>query len=397
MRVSLINLEAQHAELFPELRTAFERVTRSAHFIGGPEVEGLEAELAARTGAHYAVGCGSGTDALILTLLGAGVRPGDQVIVPALSFYATAGAVALIGATPVFADIEPATLGLDPRSVAKRAAECNRLRAIVPVHLYGGPLPLEALSEIAADHRAALIEDAAQALGARHAGGGGVGSGSSAGACFSFYPTKNLGALGEAGCVCCDDLERVEQLRRLRNHGSDGPYRHREVGWNARLDALQAAFLRVKLAHFDSWNECRRANARDYDEQLGALGAAPAGTRPADSAFPVVLPFAPPAPAQHAFHHYVIRVPADRRNALRVALDEAGIDTAVYYPRGLHREESFAHLLPGKGSNHRHGANDSLAETEQACLEVLALPVHPSLQGSDRDRVIAAIHSFFLR
>ncbi len=390
-RVSLIDLGEQHAALLPALRGAFERVATSARFVGGPEVEALETEIATRTGANYAVGCGSGTDALIVALLAEGVGPGDQVIVPALSFFSTAGAVALLGATPIFADIEAATFGLDPQSAAERAEGCTRLRAVVPVHLYGGPTPLEDLRVLAKSYGAALIEDAAQALGAHHADGVGVGAGSDAAACFSFYPTKNLGALGEAGCLCTDSAERAERLRRLRNHGSEGGYEHREVGLNARLDALQAAFLREKLEHFEGWSERRRANARDYQARLRDLGAAvaqPDETRPEAHRLPVVLPADLPSPGRHAFHQYVVRVPADRRDALRASLDAAGIDTAVYYPRGLHRERCFEARETERGP---------LPETERACREVVAIPIHPSLRQEDRERVVAAIAAFFLR
>lgn len=388
MRVALIDLERQHAALLPELRAAFDRVAATARFVGGPEVEGFESELAARLDTPHVVGCGSGTDALILALLAAGTGPGDEVIVPALSFFATAGAVSLLGATPIFADVDPATLGLDPGSAAERAASCARLRALLPVHLYGGVTALDPLRALAAEHGAALIEDAAQALGARHADGGAVGGGASDTVCFSFYPTKNLGALGEAGCVATADGDRAERLRRLRNHGSDGAYRHREVGWNARLDALQAAWLRVKLAHFDDWVARRRANARDYDERLAALGAGSAGSKPEDHALPVVLPARPAGGGLHTFHQYVIRVPAARRDALRGALDAAGIDSAVYYPGGLHQEACFASL--GQ-------AGLALPETERACGEILAIPVHPGLRPEDRERVVTAIAQFFLR
>lgn len=363
-------------------------MTTSARFVAGPEVEALETELVAHTGAAHVVGCGSGTDALILALLAEGIRPGDEVIVPALSFFATAGAVSLLGAVPVFADIDPTTFGLSPSSAAERATECTRLRALIPVHLYGGAAPLGALRELAGEHAAVLIEDAAQALGARHADGSAVGSGPGNAVCFSFYPTKNLGALGEAGCVSTDSAERAALLRRLRNHGSEGTYRHREVGWNARLDALQAAFLRVKLAHFEGWSAARRANAGDYDARLRDLGAGKAGTRPEEHRLPVVLPAHPPSPGCHAFHHFVIRVPGEQRDALRSSLDAAGIDSAVYYPGGLHREACFESL--GQ-------AETPLPETERVCREILALPVHPSLRAADRERVVAAISGFFLR
>ncbi len=388
MRVRLIDLEAQHAALLPALREAFERVATTARFVGGPEVEALESELGARLGAPHVVGCGSGTDALMLALLAVGLRPGDEVVVPALSFFATAGAVSLLGGIPIFADVDPRTLGLDPTSAAERAASCSRLRAVLPVHLYGGVTELDPLRAIAADRGAALIEDAAQALGARYADGRAVGSAVSDAACFSFYPTKNLGALGEAGCVATADPERAQRLRRLRNHGSDGAYRHREVGWNARLDALQAAWLRVKLTHFDEWGRLRRPNAGEYDRRFCDLGAGPAGSRPEDHTLPVTLPQRPAAQGLHTFHHYVIRVPAARRDALRDALDSAGVDTAVYYPGGLHRETCFEPL--GQ-------ATLSLPETERACLEIVALPVHPGLQARDRDRVVDAIAQFFLR
>jgi len=383
-RVAFLDLAEQDVALRKELRAAVERVMASGRFVLGEEVEALEGELAAYTGSRYAIGCGSGTDALILALLALGVEAGDEILVPGFSFFATAGAAALIGARPVFADIDPITFHVDPDRAASRAARCERLRAVIPVHLYGSPVPRSTLDKLGATCRVPLLEDAAQALGARGQTGQPLGSESKI-VCFSFYPTKNLGAAGEAGFIACDDRNIAERIRRSRNHGAGTDGRHRELGWNARLDALQAAILRVKLPHLERWNSARRANASDYSARLAAAGATPAATAQETGALPIILPHRETGAARATVHQYVVRVPSECRAELRAHLEADGIETAVYYPLGLHLQPCFASL------GYRAG---DLPETERAAGEVLSLPVHPSLRESDREYVVDRIVDF---
>ncbi len=390
-RVAFLDLGEQHASLHDALGAAFERVMASHQFVLGKEVERLEAELAIYTElrqSRHAVGCGSGTDALMLALRAHDVAPGDEVLVPAFSFFATAGAPALLGARPIFADIDPATFHLDVEDAVKRAGGAKRLRAIIPVHLYGAPLAPAIAEQLAAACGVPILEDAAQALGARAASGHAVGGAGTSAAvtCFSFYPTKNLGAAGEAGLVTCHDDQLAERLRRLRNHGAERDGRHLEVGWNARLDALQAALLRVKLPYLERWNTARRENARDYSARLRAAGAMEAGLPPEAGSLPITLPAPDVAPAQGIAHQFVVRVPGTQRDPLRAHLAAHGVDTAVYYPLGLHLQPCFNDL------GYRPG---DLPETERATREVLSLPVHPSLEAADREHVVDCIVRFF--
>ncbi len=346
MRVPQLDLAAQHAALGDELAAAAQRVLASGRFILGPEVERLEHEIAAYTGARHAVACASGTDALLLSLMALGVGPGDEVITTPFTFIATAGVIQQLGARPVFVDIEPAGFGMDPERVARRIS--SRTRAILPIHLYGRIAPIGPLLEMAGHTHLPLVEDAAQALGARQ-------DGRMAGAfgvlgCFSFYPTKNLGAAGDGGMVVTSDARLAERLRRLRVHGQSGRYLYDEVGLNSRLDELQAALLRVKLRHLETWNRVRREKAARYTELLRGWVATPE-----------------PGPAgAHVFHRYVIRVP--ERDALAAHLAERGVEAAVYYPVPLHLQKCFA------GLGHRPG---DFPEAEAAAREVLALPLYP--------------------
>lgn len=382
-RVAFLDLAQQDARLRGALRAAVERVLASGQYVLGEEVEALERELAHYTEARFAIGCGSGTDALILALLASGVGPGDEVLVPGLSFFASAGAPALLGARPVFVDVDPVTLHVDAAAAAARAARCQRLKAAIVVHLYGEPVARGVRDELEARCGVPLLEDAAQALGARDDTGRSLGATAQL-AAFSFYPTKNLGAAGEAGFVTCRDAATAQRIRRLRNHGAGSDGRHREVGWNARLDALQAAILRVKLPHLDTWNAARQANARDYATRLAAAGAGPAGTPPEANSLPLTLPRAEAGIA----HQYVVRVPGDRRAALRAHLSGRGIETAVYYPLGLHLQPCFT------GLGYRPG---DLPETERATRQVLSLPIHPSLTEADREYVVDGLVDYFKR
>ena len=316
--VPLLDLRRQYDGIGAEVLAAVERVCTSQHYILGSEVEALEQELAEFCGAGDAVGCASGTDALWLALVSAGVQPGDQVLTTPFSFFASASAIVRAGARPVFADIDPRTFNLDPRPVESflRDGKRDKLRALLPVHLYGQCAEMDSLQQLADEFHLCLIEDAAQAIGGSWSNDAGKvrRAGSMGGAAaFSFYPTKNLSAYGEAGVVTTNNPDMAAHMRRLRSHGSSERYIHEEFGWNCRLDALQAAVLRVKLKYVEGWNEARRQRAARYNELFAAAGLTAAGVQSEDSA-PIQLPQTS-ANAHHVFHQYVIR--AYRREELR--------------------------------------------------------------------------------
>ena len=374
----LLDLGRQYAAIREDILAAIERVCSSQHFILGAEVEALERELAAFTGAAHAVGCASGTDALWLALTAVGVQPGDTVITTAFSFFASASAIVRAGGRPVFVDVDPHTLNLDPHQVKAhlRAGKSARLRALLPVHLFGQCADVDALHQLSDEFQVAIVEDAAQAIGARwrEARAGSIG----ALAAFSFYPSKNLSAYGDAGLVTTNDADCAEHMRRLRNHGSPQRYLHEELGWNCRLDALQAAILRVKLPHLETWNRKRREHATTYDRLLTQSGLI-SGT--GDS--PVrVLARSPHA--HHVYHQYVIR--AQRREPLRQFLAQRKIATEIYYPIPLHLQPVFAYL------GYREG---DLPESERAAREVLALPMVPELTESEQQWVVESIAEFY--
>lgn len=356
-----LDLTRQHAALRDELLAALARVVDSARFVLGPEGEALEREVAARCGVRHAVGVGSGTDALRLTLAALGVGPGDEVVTPALSFVASASTVLMAGATPVFADVEPDTLTLDP-GAAERALS-PRTRAIVAVHLYGHPAAVDRLAALARGRGLALIEDGAQALGAAGAGRPVGGWGDAA--CLSFYPTKTLGACGDGGMVVTDRDDVAAAVRRLRHHGDRGRYDHAELGLASRLDELQAAVLRVKLRHLDAWIEARRRQAARYRERLAGL--------------PLGLPAERPG-ARHAYSLYTVRHP--RRDALAGRLAAQGVGTAVHYPRPLPSQPVFAA---------RRGGGPGWPEAERAAREVLSLPCYPELRDDEAEAVARAL------
>jgi dTDP-4-amino-4,6-dideoxygalactose transaminase len=376
--VPLLDLERQYRQIREQVLAAVERVCASQQFILGAEVESLEREIAAFTGASAAVGCASGTDALWLALAAAGVGPGDAVVTTAFSFFASASSIVRAGATPVLVDLVPGTLNLDPaRVTAKiRSGGANKIAAILPVHLYGQCVDMDAFDEISREFEVPVVEDAAQAIGAawrgRRAGALGVS------AAFSFYPTKNLSAYGDAGLVTTRDPEIAAHMRRLRNHGSPRRYYHEEIGWNARMDAIQAAILRVKLPYVESWNEQRRERAANYDQLL-----ADAGLLSGQSGAPIRL-LERTAPAHHVFHQYVVR--AQRRDELRKFLGERRIDTEIYYPIPLHLQPCFAYL------GYREG---DLPESERAAREVLALPMFPELTEDEQRWVVESIAEFY--
>lgn len=368
--VPALDLKAQYASLRGELEPVIRDVLQSQYFILGPEVSGLEAEVAGYCGARHGVGCASGSDALLLPLLALGVGPGDEVITSPYTFFATAGAVWRIGAKPVFVDIEPDTYNLDPARLAQ--AVTTRTRAVIPVHLYGQTADMDPINAVASRHGLAVLEDAAQAIGAAYNGrrAGRLGHA----AAFSFYPSKNLGAFGDAGMVVTDDPDLARRVARLRVHGMEPKYHHHEVGFNSRLDALQAAVLRVKLRHLDDWTEGRRAAARRYRDLFEAAGLCDR----------VTLPVERPGYA-HVYNQYVVRVPASARDPLRAHLASRRVGTEIYYPIPLHLQVCFAPL------GYRPG---DFPVAEAAAAETVALPMYPELSGDAQDYVVEAIAEF---
>ena len=362
-----LDLQAQFESIRGEVMDAIARTMQSARFILGPEVQNLEAEIAQYIGCKFAIACASGSDALLLALMALGIGPGDEVITTPFTFVATAGSIARLGAIPVFVDIDPITYNLNVREVAK--AMTLNTRAIIPVHLYGLAADMGPLLEIANSGGVDIIEDAAQALSAiwqdQKVGRiGRIG-------CFSFFPSKNLGCAGDGGMMTTNDADLADRLRLLRVHGSRSKYHCEVLGVNSRLDALQAAILRVKLPHLESWTEGRRANADRYRRLFAEMNL---GDR-------VVLPVEP-AGSRHVYNQFVIRVP--ERDALREHLTRSGIPTEIYYPEPLHRQPAFSHL------------GGSFPEAERASREVLALPIFPELTEAQQRRVVTAIAEFYL-
>jgi dTDP-4-amino-4,6-dideoxygalactose transaminase len=363
--VPLLDLEAQYLPLRDEILAAITRVCDSQRFILGPEVEALERELGARTGAADVVTVSSGTDALVAALMALGIGRGDEVVTSTFSFFATAGSIARVGATPVFVDIDPVTFNIDP--AAMRRAITPRTRAILPVHLYGLCADLDPIMDVADSKGIAVIEDAAQAIGAtyksRQAGTiGAIG-------CFSFFPSKNLGAFGDAGFMTTNDPALAKEIRLLRNHGAEPKYFHKRIGGNFRLDALQAAVLRVKLPHLERWTTMRQRNAERYETLFASAGL---NDR-------IMLPTIP-VDRGHIFNQYVIRV-AERGHVRRV-LDDRGIGTEIYYPVPFHLQECFWSL------GHHRG---DFPHAEAAADSVLALPIYPELTIEQQSAVVTAV------
>jgi dTDP-4-amino-4,6-dideoxygalactose transaminase len=376
--VPLLDLHRQYRQIREDVLAAIERVCASQQFVLGTEAEALESEIAAYTGAAAAVGCSSGTDALWLALLALGVQPGDAVVTTAFSFFASASSIVRIGARPIFIDVDPHTLNIDPDKVGQklRGEGSHKVRALMPVHLYGQCADMSALRAITDEFQLPILEDAAQAIGAKW-GEDRAGS-LGAVAAFSFYPTKNLSAYGDAGMVTTGDPQLAEHMRSLRNHGSVRRYHHEELGWNTRMDAIQAAVLRVKLTHIEDWNRQRRERAADYGKLL-----AEAGLLSPKANAPVAL-LAVSAEAHHVFHQYVIR--AQRRDELRKFLSDRKIGTEIYYPVPLHLQTCFAYL------GYREG---DLPESERAAAEVLALPMFPELTMDEQKWVVESIAEFY--
>lgn len=371
MRVPLLDLQAQYRSIREEVREAVGRVLDSQRFILGPEVEALEAEVCARLGAKHAVGVCSGSDALVLSLMALGVGPGDVVLTTPFTFFATAGAISLVGARPAFVDIDPATFNLDPDRLAE-ALERLRPRAVIPVHLFGQCAEMDPILEACRGRGVRVVEDAAQAFGARYRGRA-AGTMGDVG-CFSFFPSKVLGGYGDGGMVVTDDPDLAAELRLLRVHGSPQRYVHVRVGRNARLDEIQAAVLRVKLRHLEGWLAARRQVAQRYRQLFREAGLEEVG-------LPAELPH-----AEHVYHQFVIRVP--RRDQLREHLRSRGVDTQVYYPLPLHLQPCYV------GLGYRAG---DFPEAERAAREVLALPIYPELSPPMQEHVVKAIAEFYGR
>jgi len=364
-----LDLRAQFASIREEVMAAVTRVLESQYFILGPEVRLFEEEVAAKLGAKFAVGCASGTDALVLSLMAAGIGPGDEVITTPFSFIATAGSIAHVGAKPVFVDIDPVSFNINPALIA--AAITPKTRAIMPVHLFGMPAELNPILEIASANGLVVIEDAAQAIGSRY-NDRSVGTVGDFG-CFSFFPSKNLGGAGDGGLITTNDPARAERLLMLRGHGSKKKYHHDILGTNSRLDALQAAVLRVKLPHLDSWAAGRQNRAERYRKLLKQNKLAPF----------VTLPPQPPANFHHVYNQFTIRVPL--RDDLKESLRFAGVPSEIYYPLCLHLQPAFQYL------GYKPGA---LPVAEEASREVLSLPVFPELKDSQQDLVVQSIAAF---
>lgn len=357
-KVPLLDLQAQYIPIRAEIRRAIDEVCDEQNLILGPAVEKFEKSLAAYCDTKYALGVSSGTDALLCSLMAMDIGPGDEVIVPAFTFFATAGCVTRTGATPVFADVDPQTFNLDPAQLERHITP--KTKAIIPVHLFGQVAHMESINEIAAKHGLRVLEDAAQAIGAKRNGKTACSIGFAG--CLSFYPTKNLGAFGDAGAICSNDAAFIERCRMLRVHGSAHTYHHKYVGGMFRLAGIQAAVLNVKLKYLNQWHDARRRHADIYN-------AAFAGTK-------VKAPFIEPG-NWSIYNQYVVRVP--NRDEVKKRLADVGIGTAIYYPIPLHLQECYKDL------GHRPG---DFPVSEQACNEVLALPVYPEL-AEDHAKFVA--------
>jgi dTDP-4-amino-4,6-dideoxygalactose transaminase len=360
MNIPMVDPALEYRALKPEIDAAVSRVFASGRFILGPEGEALEREIAQFTGAAHAVGCNSGTDALHLPLVAAGIGRGDEVVIPGFTFFATGEAVSYTGATPVFADVEEGTFNLDPASLSRSLTK--NTKAVIAVHLFGQCAALDRISEICRAEKLILVEDCAQCIGADYQGKRAGSWGDFGG--FSFYPTKNLAAAGDAGLMTAKSEEDAKTLRMLRHHGSRQTYLHERTGWNSRLDEIQAAVLRVKLKHLERFNEARRKVAQRYREKLAGAN--------------VILP-AEHGRGTHVYHQFTIR--SERRDAIREALAKEGIASSVFYPMALHQQPAYASL--GKGV--------SLPVSEKVSKTVLSLPINPTLDEASIDRIAACV------
>jgi dTDP-4-amino-4,6-dideoxygalactose transaminase len=370
LTVPALDLKAQYETIREEIDQVVRDVVASQVFVLGPEVSGLESEVASYCGAAHGVGCASGSDALLLPLMALGIGPGDEVVTTPYTFFATGGAIWRTGARPVFVDIDPETYNIDPARIEE--AITRKTRAILPVHLYGQAADMDAIRAIAKNHRLPIIEDAAQAIGAEYRGqrAGVLGDA----AAFSFYPSKNLGGFGDGGMITTNDPSLAKQIARLRVHGMEPKYHHHEVGFNSRLDAIQAAVLRVKLRHLDAWTEGRRTVADRYRRLFESLPIAQQVGLPVERSECV-----------HVYNQFVIRVPAEARDALRTHLSGRRIGTEIYYPIPLHLQVCFHSL------GHRPG---DFPHAEAAARETIALPMFPELTEAAQAHVVNSVGQF---
>jgi dTDP-4-amino-4,6-dideoxygalactose transaminase len=370
MIVPLIDLKAQYLSIKADVDAAVAEVMESQHFILGPMVDRCEKAIASYCGCAHGVGVSSGSDALLVCLMAENIGPGDEVLTTPYTFFATAGAIARLGATPVFVDIDPATYNLDASQIASKVTA--RTRAIIPVHLYGQMADMEAVMAAAETHGLVVVEDAAQAIGAERNGrrAGSIGHYG----CISFFPSKNLGAAGDGGMVVTNDARRAERVKTLRAHGASPKYYHKLLGGNFRLDAVQAAIVAAKLPHLDGWTAARQRNAKQYDRLFTEAGLATAGSHEQRVGLPRVVT------DRHIFNQYVIRV--SERDRLKAALQARGVGTEVYYPVPMHLQECFEYL------GHHAG---SFPDSERAANETLAIPVHPELSAAQARYVVDCI------
>ena len=382
LTIPAVNLKLQYETIREEVEAAVRRVFERQDFILGAEVAELEREMARRHDCSHAIGCASGSDALLLSLMALGIGPGDAVLVPAFTFFSTAGSVALLGARPVFTDIDPRTFNLSSATVEQALHENRswRVKAIIPVHLYGQCAEMDGLMALAAMNSFAVIEDAAQAVLARHRGRA-AGSIGQAG-CFSFYPTKNLSAAGDGGMITTNDAAFAEQLRLLRNHGSADKQFFPVLGMNSRLDTLQAAVLLVKLRRLEDWTRLRKQKAEFYRQSFSGIGLAVSIEPYPSKEYPIVLPYEAQE-AEHVYHQFTVR--AYDRDKLSAHLDAKGIGTAVYYPVPLHRQPAFAALKPVA----------QCPQADRAAAEALSLPMYPELTEAQQAFVVEQVRAFY--
>lgn len=373
MKVQLLDLGSQYRKIKKEVLAEIRKVCDSQHYVLGKNVKSFEQEVADYCGSKYAVGVASGSDALLLSLMAAGVGPGDKVITTPFTFFATVGSIAILGAEPVFVDIDPRTYNMDPASLEKRlkARSTKDVKAVIPVHLFGQCADMGPIKRVSKKYGLKIVEDAAQAIGAEYKGKKAGSLGDTG--CFSFYPTKNLGGFGDGGMITTNNKSTAEKLRMLRGHGSRKRYYHEILGTNSRLDEIQAAALRVKLRYLDEWQSLRIRNAGRYDELFKKAGL--------DEK--VTLPYVQKENLS-VYNQYVVRVP--KRDALRERLKEKGIGTEVYYPVPVHLQKCFRHLGLGKGD---------FPVSEKAAREVMALPIYPELTLKQQKYVVSAIEAFY--
>jgi dTDP-4-amino-4,6-dideoxygalactose transaminase len=396
MEVPLLNLKLQYSQIKDEVKSAIDEVLESQQFIFGPKVESFEREIAQLVKVEHAIGVSSGTDALLLALMGLGIGNGDVVITSPFTFFSTASSISRVGATPLFVDIDPLTFTLSPERVEETLSSLStekrkKLKALMPVHLYGQCADMNALLPLARDYNLAIIEDAAQALGAQCVCGSDPGTLRAAGGigqygCFSFFPTKNLGGFGEGGMVVTQDAKLAKKIYKLRHHGCKSQqeqYYYDEIGINGRLDALQAAVLSVKLNYLDKWTTKRHENADTYDRLFKEAELVAAEDKTISEEKPVKLPFVREG-NYHVFHQYVIR--AHNRDQLKAFLNQHGVGCGIYYPIPVHLQDCYRVLGYQEGS---------LPETEQATREVLALPISPELTPVQLETVVSTIKQFY--